>query len=160
MKLNLGAGDERREGWVNVDLRADVADVVADVRHLPFYDCVAGEIVAQDVLEHFSCDDTLAILKEWRRVLKPEGFLTLRVPNMHALAMEIVKHWGDPFLYTLIENIYGGHRWGPGGSWDAHHWGWTPGSLRTDLMAAGFLVLNQNDECNFTTLASKPGESH
>ncbi|MFI5342577.1 MAG: class I SAM-dependent methyltransferase, partial [Candidatus Methylomirabilales bacterium] len=96
MKLNLGCGDERREGWVNVDLRFDIADVVADVRHLPFADSSADEMLAQDILEHFSVDETLSILREWGRVLIPEGFLTLRVPNMHKLAQGIVEHWGDP----------------------------------------------------------------
>lgn len=155
MKLNLGCGDERLEGWVQVDLRPDVADVVADVRHLPFADASADELLAQDILEHFSVDDTLALLREWCRVLTTDGLLTLRVPNMLALARGITEHWGDPFLYTLIENIYGAHRWGPGGNWDAHHWGWTPGSLKTDLEDAGFRVVHQNDENNFTTIASK-----
>lgn len=53
LRLNLGAGDDRREGYLNVDLRVETADLVADVRALPFAAGSADELLAHDVLEHF-----------------------------------------------------------------------------------------------------------
>lgn len=153
--MNLGSGDDRREGYVNVDLRADVADVVAHVHRLPFADSSILEILANDILEHFPQDSFQEVLREWRRVLKPGGFLQLRVPNIQHLARLIDLHHSDVFIYTLIENLYGAHRWGPGGSLDAHHWGWSPWSLHRDLVYVGFDVLTFDDEPNFTTLAAR-----
>jgi SAM-dependent methyltransferase len=86
LRLNLGAGDDRRPGFVSVDLRADVADIVGDVCKLPLPDEAACEIVACDILEHFPATRTEDILLEWRRVLAPGGRLTVRVPNMEVLA--------------------------------------------------------------------------
>ena len=120
------------------------------------------EIVAQDILEHFPRARTQAILQEWRRVLRTGGRLHIRVPNMEVLARFLI----DP-SYTpqwrghlesednIIENIYGGHRWGKDGRWDAHHWGWTKATMHRDLTLARFKVLHQDDMPNFYTYAEK-----
>lgn len=57
---------------------------------LPLKDSVADYIVASDILEHFPFDQSLSLLREWRRVLKPSGALEIRCPQfgrqMHAYA--------------------------------------------------------------------------
>lgn len=138
MRLNLGSGDERRESYVNVDLRADVADVVASVDRLPFADCSAEEVMALDILEHFPVFRTTDLLDEWHRVLVPWGDLKIKVPNILELSRYIVEG-RSPEL--IIRNIYGGHRWGPDGAWDAHHTGWTPDTIARTLEANNFRVL-------------------
>jgi ubiquinone/menaquinone biosynthesis C-methylase UbiE len=153
MRLNLACGDDRREGYVNVDLRADVADVVASVDKLPFADDSAEEVVAFDILEHFPSFRTADLLSEWHRVLKPMGALTLKVPNMLALSEWIVAG-KQPRL--IIRNIMGGHRWGPDGAWDTHHTNWTPTTLREDLAQAGFQVVREDHALNMTFEAVKP----
>lgn len=158
MKLNLAAGDDRREGYVSVDLRPDVADVVADVRSLPYDDGSVDEILALDCLEHFPADQTQAILAEWRRVLVPGGLLTLKVPNLYQLARLIAdrterRSWDAVRL--LIRNVYGGHRWGPEGSWDAHHHGFVPETLYQELDRAGFDVVSDDLSLNNQVEAKK-----
>lgn len=57
-----------------------VADVVADVSApLPFDDGEFNVVVAQHIIEH--CVDLVGTLKEWVRILKPEGYLVLSTPN-------------------------------------------------------------------------------
>lgn len=158
MKLNVGCGDRHLEGYINIDLRDDVADVVADIRSLPYDDGVAEEIRAEDILEHFPADQTMTLLAEWNRVLTPGGTLILKVPNLMGLADCLIrsneaKDFG--FVRLLIRNIYGGHRWGPEGAWDAHHWGFTLETLTRDLDAAGFEVVAHNDDLNMTVEAKK-----
>ena len=86
-KLNLGCGFDIREAYLNVDLN-DVhkPDLVADVCNLEmlptgYYE----EIVAQNVLEYIPRKETKRTLLEWNRLLKPNGILMLRVPNLSGL---------------------------------------------------------------------------
>jgi glycosyltransferase involved in cell wall biosynthesis len=155
LRLNLGAGDDRKDGYLSVDLRSDVADVLADVTRLPFADESAAEIFASDLLEHFPATKTALILAEWHRVLAPGGKLTLRVPNLLALAKLLVEH--PHTRDDVIRNIYGGHRWGPDGAWDTHHTGWTPAMLHEQLDRAGFLVMSDDGEPNHTVTAMRLG---
>lgn len=148
MILNLGCGDEPERGAVNVDVRA--GDVVADVRALPFADGVFDRVHASDVLEHFPQAAFPALMGEIGRVAAPSAVLRVRVPNMEKLAAALLDgSRPEPF----IRNIYGGHRWGPDGAWDAHHWGWTPGTLRSDLAGCGWDVVSIDDELNMTVEA-------
>ena len=152
VKLNLGAGDDHREGFVSIDLRPE-ADVTADIRDLSAYpDGSVDELLALDILEHFWRDDVPAVLTEWRRVLRPGGRLTLRIPNMHALARQIVR---GTHVEATIRNIYGGHRWGPDGSWDAHHWGWTPQTLAPLLAEFGYRILSNDGRTNMTVCCER-----
>jgi|GEM_PF-1498113 len=154
LRLNVGAGDDRRSGYLSVDLRADVADVVADATKLPFPTASASELVASDVLEHFPASRTAEVLAEWRRVLAPGGKLTIRVPNLLVLAQILVRGGPEPAA-QVVRNIYGGHRFGPDGAWDAHHTGWTPAMLHEELAAAGFLVMSDDGQPNNTVTAMR-----
>ena len=79
MKLNLGCGNVRLDGYINFDLiRFDEVDVVGDGLKLPFKDNVFDEIRAIQVLEHFEnpCD----ILDEMWRVVKRDGKVYVQIP--------------------------------------------------------------------------------
>jgi SAM-dependent methyltransferase len=159
IRLNLGAGDDRRKGFISVDLRPEVADVVCDVRKLEMYaDESVDEILADDVLEHFPVDQTTDLLAEWRRVLRPGGRLTVRVPNLYLLCRGIAgcaetRNWARATL--LIRNIYGGHKYGPEGSLDAHHTGWLPEMLHQALRDAGFDVVRDDGALNNSVIVRK-----
>jgi SAM-dependent methyltransferase len=159
LRLNLGAGDDRRDGYVSVDLREDVADVVCDVRKLERWaDGEVDEILALDLLEHFPATETAAILEEWARVLRPGGTLTVKCPNMLALSHEIVAndHAGNTRLVGfLIRNVMGGHRFGPDGCLDTHHTNFTPALIQVALETAGFEVLSNDVALNMTISARK-----
>lgn len=149
-KLNLGCGDDRRPGYVNVDVRPGVGDLAADVRDLPVPSASVEILVAHDILEHLPPQDTLRALREWHRVLVPGGTLDVKVPNMKMLCEWIV----DDFRTELaIRNIYGGHRWGPDGAWDCHHAGWTPSTFRDLLTLAEFDIVSNDEKLNMTVVA-------
>lgn len=152
LRLNVGGGADHRAGYINVDLREDVADVVAPADQLPYDDGTVSEILAMDILEHFPPFRTQDVLAEWRRVLAPGGRLTVRVPNLLALAKAIVN---DTAPVLMIRNIYGGHRWGIDGSLDCHHTGWTPLLLFQELANAGFTVVDSDSQLNMTFDAVK-----
>jgi len=152
LRLNLGSGEDRREGYTHVDLRPDCADVLGDVRALPFGENSADHILALDILEHLPPSASLSTLRHWHDILEPGGRLTLRVPNLFQLARFIVEGY---MVEAAIINIMGGHRWGPEGAWDCHHANWTPVLLGELLAAAGFEVLSNDLDLNMTVEARK-----
>jgi predicted SAM-dependent methyltransferase len=106
LKLNLGCGPEKLEGWVNVDFEKGCKpDVVADVRQLPFEDETVDELYASHLLEHF--DYREPVLEEWHRVLKLGGNITLIVPDLVGTwySWKAGFSWGSPDL-QLIDLAY------------------------------------------------------
>ncbi|RNC83975.1 MAG: class I SAM-dependent methyltransferase [Balneola sp.] len=81
MKLNLGCGNDIREGWINLDIaELPGIDVVHDVNNLPlpFEENQFDFILAQDLLEHL---EYIPLLKDIHRILKPAGIIEIRVPH-------------------------------------------------------------------------------
>lgn len=81
-KLNVGCGETKKEGYVNLDWSPLVhPDVAHDLNVLPypFPDGSFDLIEAYHVLEHL--DRPFAIMKEFHRILKPGGALRVRVPH-------------------------------------------------------------------------------
>lgn len=81
-KLNLGAGEDKLEGFINIDWN-DLAN--PDVKHdlnsvpYPFKDNEFDYIEASHVLEHL--DRPFDVMKEMHRLLKPGGVLRVKVPH-------------------------------------------------------------------------------
>lgn len=88
LKLILGAWT-RNYGpeYTHVDL-ADLPniDIVSNVKKLPLEDNVASYAFASHVLEYFDRQEGVEVLKEWYRVLQPEGKLRVAVPDFKAIA--------------------------------------------------------------------------
>jgi hypothetical protein len=82
MRLNLGCGNDVRQGYVNVDLRKP-ADQIVDLNKFPWpwADASAAEILMLDFLEHFPYAKTEMILQEAWRILEPDGRLDIQVPD-------------------------------------------------------------------------------
>ncbi len=87
MRLHIGCGDKRLEGYVNIDAREGPAvDYVADASDLPYQDDSVDLVYACHVLEHFPRAYVGIVLTEWGRVLKPQiGLLRLAVPNFEVM---------------------------------------------------------------------------
>jgi len=116
IRLDLAAGHFRQKGWTSVDLadgyaseyeKSKHADVVADVRALPFPDNYADEARAIHIIEHFYAWEALDVVREWVRVLKPGGTLAIECPCLEKIfkLMEVPQveprytYWalyGDP----------------------------------------------------------------
>jgi ubiquinone/menaquinone biosynthesis C-methylase UbiE len=85
-----------------------------EAEHLPWSDQTFATIVADSVIEH--CDDPLIALKEWLRVLKPNGRLLLWSPNRYTIGPDPhVRLWGVGFLLRPWAEAYVKLR--RGGAW-------------------------------------------
>lgn len=85
MKLTLGCGSKIRKGWLNHDRTPRPGiDIAFDLSRFPWpVERLRGqvdEILAEDVLEHISCDKTLAVMDECWALLRPDGTMTIQVP--------------------------------------------------------------------------------
>ena len=81
MKLNLGCGEQKLEGYISVDLHNPAADVQADMSKLPYEDETIDEIYASHIIEHADYYQAKEWLTEWKRVLKTGGILILETPD-------------------------------------------------------------------------------
>src|SRR5216683_2077771 len=78
-KLNLGCGENKKAGYVNVDWQEAVhPDVLHDLNQFPypFSDGTSDLIEAFHVVEHL--DRPFAVVKELHRILKPGGVLQIK----------------------------------------------------------------------------------
>jgi len=120
MKLNLGCGNKRKDGWVNIDcVKTEATDIVRDlVRGLPFADSTADEILCDNVFEHIGPTvDLLFVINECYRVLQPGGVLVVIVPDgrsqaawqdpthMRAFMPDSAIHWNQDLLCAALYGI-------------------------------------------------------
>jgi predicted SAM-dependent methyltransferase len=89
MKLNLGCQIHAFEGWTNQDIVGDdpniKADLVCDAAKLPLEDNSVNFIYAGHLVEHYYPDTLPDAIKEWYRVLKPNGKLVIVTPDCGAV---------------------------------------------------------------------------
>ena len=80
MKLNIGCGTKKREGYVNVD-NCGEPDVTWDLSVFPWpwSDNTADEVFSEHFLEH--AQDYEKTILEIHRILKPGGVIWFRVPH-------------------------------------------------------------------------------
>jgi len=92
MRLHLGCGRIFKKGWENIDLYSDMPGVIKmDIKKLEYPDKCADEILAQMVIEHVPRMECVPTLKEWCRVLKPDGLITIATSDLDGM----VRDWLD-----------------------------------------------------------------
>jgi predicted SAM-dependent methyltransferase len=88
IKINLGSGHWKLEGWVNVDIdRESDPDVCADLAGgLPFASGVAQLMHTEDFIDQLELEQAAEFLRECHRILAPGGVLRVLTPDMRQLA--------------------------------------------------------------------------
>lgn len=103
--VHLGCGDQKIDGWLNVDLGGR-AQVVWDLTK-PFEWARDGGFdycYSEHVLEHFPRATGLAILREAHRVLRIEGAVRISVPDLKNV---VAMYCDDGFLdgENVVEEV-------------------------------------------------------
>lgn len=127
-KLNLGCGEDIREGYLNVDLYNKNADLSIDLNKMPypFNKNSFSEIVALNILEHL--DKPFEVLLEWHRISKPNARIEIKVPHFSSgNAWADIQHkrpfslktFRNPNLqkYFKVERCFVGKYW----AWFGNH---------------------------------------
>ena len=85
IKYNLGCGENKRRGFINVDRSPKVnPDICEDVTVTPWdwaeWEKTVGLIFADNLFEHIREEPLLKVMQECHRLLKPGGLLQIIVP--------------------------------------------------------------------------------
>lgn len=154
-KLQLGAGENIRAGWLNTDLHGYGRGgelVYLDVRKpFPLPDAVFDLVYSEHMLEHLTYADGQRCLRECRRVLRPGGTIRIATPSLERLAAlyddgdvsQRYVRWAvetlapeidAPLPGVVINNFF--RSWG-------HRFIYDPQTLRHALTQAGFVDVRE-----------------
>lgn len=92
-KLNIGCGNDYKEGWINLDrgqCRSDVKHDLHDVP-LPFESNYFDHVLMQHILEHVRKSDFVDIVRDIYRICKPGATIDIRSPYAGS-----DNFWTDP----------------------------------------------------------------
>jgi ubiquinone/menaquinone biosynthesis C-methylase UbiE len=151
LKLNLGAGDTKLDGFISVDKYDKAADVQADITELPYENNSVDEIVAYQVIEHVPYNLNQKMFEEFYRVLKEGGTCILETPDVDVICKFILRDGlTDQWRHNLVGEY---HR-----PWDKdryddweHHAGsihrnpWNFALIQQYAKGAGFKVVARRD---------------
>jgi predicted SAM-dependent methyltransferase len=166
--LHIGCGEQSKEAlpplnwdeeWaeIRVDIDPSVSpDIVASMTDLsPLPDQSIDFIFSKHNIEHLKYHDVSLAISEFHRVLKPEGLLVIRCPDIKAIAEQLLTTDLEETLWTstlndgrdvpvaLIDMIYGARsEIEKNDHFMAHQTGFTDASLRRFLDQANFDKVN------------------
>jgi len=128
MKLiNIGCGSRFHPDWINLDLNPQSQSVKRCdiVNGLPFLSDTCDVVYHAHLLEHFSRERAVVLLKECFRILRPKGILRLAVPDLEAILRLYIKAlersiegdivWEKNYEWLLLEMYDQAVREKPGG---------------------------------------------
>ena len=154
-KLQLGAGEHPRDGWLNTDLHGyghGEELVYLDVRKpFPLPDRSFDFVYSEHMIEHLTYAEGQRCLRECFRVLRPGGTIRTATPSLERLArlydggpvQERYLHWvaetlapevDAPLPGVVINNFF--HSWG-------HRFVYDPETLCHALAEAGFVEIEE-----------------
>ncbi|MDY9922730.1 class I SAM-dependent methyltransferase [Methanobacterium sp.] len=146
MKLNIGCGNAKLLGWVNIDIEPG-ADLVIDVtKGLPFDDNTVELIYNEHFIEHLDYEEGHEILREFYRVLKKDGILRIATPDLDYILEKYSDDWKNQnwlswpeyqFIETRGQMINISFRfWG-------HKYLYNEEDLKDSLIKSGFKSLSR-----------------
>lgn len=102
-RLEIGSGNRPLPGYEHLDIdpKCPEVDYVSSMEIVPVEDNAFDEIVSIHSIEHISWRSGAKALKEWHRVLKPDGRLYVATPNLRWIAQMYLENapsgWGQDF---------------------------------------------------------------
>lgn len=142
--VDLGCGPNYKEFPEGIPVRVDIdeqwsPDYRCDIRNLPFGNQEFDIVHSSHALEHIQRSETSATLKEWVRILKPDGELRLTLPDIAWAAKNISE--GKVNNDTL--NVLYGAQQSPH---DFHYTGFTKGQIEVHLKLLGLEITDYKEE--------------
>lgn len=146
--LHLGCGPNIFPGFINVD-KYDIRPGVTnwDIGKIPLENNSVDSIYSSHSLEHLNIRDGIRALKDWHRVLKPNGALYLAIPDLKTICQRMteghiasIQHW---WIYTLFGYQAPTESKGldvPDEPGQYHLSGYTPETIQYQLQVLGFKI--------------------
>jgi len=155
MKIYFGCGLDKKEGYINVDIRREInPDLVWDMEKTPYpFDTESvEEILLKDSLEHVSWRKVEDVIRECHRILRKGGVLKIQAPDLEAIAKKVIlsgSYDWDKISYW----VYGGQDYPE----NTHKSGFTIPTLKRLLERHGFIVedIHNDGGTNLICIARK-----
>ena len=143
LKLHLGCGGNYLDGYINIDLPEEEqnlmrakADIYKDIRDLKYPQNSVDEVRNHHLLEHFTRQEALKLLFQWRRWLKPGGLLVIETPDFER-CLELFLRSDLKTRFKIARHIFGSHE----SDWAIHRDFWTRGKFKFILTELGFEII-------------------
>ena len=144
LRLHLGCGENRLEGYINVDFpptehtiqTKSVPDIYADITKLRFPDQCVDEIRLHHVFEHFERTQALALLVQWHRWLKIGAKLHIETPDIIGCAEALVSDRPYADKQAILRHAFGSQE----ARWANHLDGWYAEKFQHVLSRFGFMT--------------------
>lgn len=139
LKLHLGCGALYLYDFINIDIDNKLADLLANVNDLHMFgDNTVELILSSHILEHFYDAESIKVLQEWYRVLKPGGWLVIEMPDIEKCFKLFFEAKTDDEISHALVGVYGRPDWD---IFNAHFTGYWPERLRKRLSDIGFKTI-------------------
>lgn len=134
MRLHLGCGQRRFDGYINIDYplsehsvqRTSVADEFHDLTALRYPAGSIDEVRLHHVFEHFERAKAAALLASWNSWLRPGGILHVEVPDFGRTARAVLGRFsGAQARMVGLRHIFGSQE----AHWAVHYEGYTRDTL-------------------------------
>jgi predicted SAM-dependent methyltransferase len=151
VKIDFGCGKHTRDGFYCIDAQRNpkaprAPDLIYSARfrdggelieQIPLGDACADELHSYHVVEHVYAWESPALVREFRRLLKPGALLVLELPNIEWAAKNLLSGMSEQMA---MWPLYGdpGHR----DPYMCHRWGYTPKTIKALLSQCGFTDIN------------------
>jgi len=168
LRLNVGCGNDYREGFINIDGRADLprVDRVINLSKESllkyFKEETVDFILANDIIEHHFHWEGVRIMKDFYALLKPGGTLEMRLPDFECICSS-----SELSMPQKINLLFGGQDIPQGEEnpssrkrypeFFCHKYAYTQTTLKEELEAVGFKnITTRKEGTNFVVTSIKP----
>jgi len=153
-KLQLGAGEFNNPGWLNTDIEPREGQAYLDAtKPFPLPESSFQLVSSEQVVEHLSSQEGLAMMKQSFRVLVHGGKVRVATPNLLKLT-DLLRDDKTPEQIAYVRAKIGWHHWemtaDPANAIVnqemyefGHRFVYTPKMLRSTMEAAGFTQIQQ-----------------
>ncbi|MEG4201678.1 glycosyltransferase [Microcoleus sp. Pol12A5] len=139
IKLHIGCGTSIKEGYYNIDQYVEAPGVIQmDIFNLSFESDSVDEIFTEHMLEHIGKFEVPLAIKEWARVLKPDGKLVMNLPNLEWCMQQWLAKPEDERWGWQLDTVFGLQTH----AGEFHKTGFTAPRLQQLLKVAGFQNIN------------------
>jgi len=145
--LHLGCGENYFPGYINIDFppsehtvqTKSPADMHANITELQFPTNSVDEVRSHHVFEHFTRQETLAMLCAWHTWLKVDGLLIIETPDFDAsIKLLTSSEYDYKTKQAILRHIFGSHE----AHWAIHCDGWYKEKYEHILTQLGFEIVN------------------
>lgn len=160
-KINIGCGNDYRDGFINIDgnefVRTDICfNITSDSLRSNFKDYFSSYILCKDFIEHHFHWEAIELIKAIYAILKDEGVVEFELPDVENIIND------EKPISEKIWYLYGGQdmideparKKNP--QYYCHKYGWTKESITKALQLIGFKI-NEVIDCgwNMKVIAKK-----